>query len=260
MRTSSNPRPQHGAAAGPVSLAVALALAGWATDVHAERFECLVEPYVEVNVSSAVPGILDEVRVDRGDYVKKGQVLATLKSDVERAHLELVKAKVEFAERKVERNEELYRKQMISIHEKDEMETETRILALELREAEERLKQRTILSPLDGVVVKRFYSPGEFVQENPIVSLAQVDPLRVEVAIPVRLYGQVRVGMTGQVEWEAPLGGEFPAKVTVVDPVLDAASGTIGIRLELPNPKLQRPAGTKCLVRFPIPVADAEGH
>jgi multidrug efflux pump subunit AcrA (membrane-fusion protein) len=40
--------------------------------------------------------------------------------------------------------------------------------------------------------------------------------------------------------------------VTVVDPVVDAASGTIGIRLELPNPGHRLPAGTKCEVRFPI--------
>lgn len=211
-----------------------------------------MEPYLEVNVSSAVEGILDDVLVDRGDFVKKGQVLATLKSDVQRAHYDLVKAKAEFAARKVERNEELSRKQMISIHEKDEMETETQILKLEMREAEEQLKQRTIRSPLDGVVMKRFYSTGEFVQEKPIVSLAQIDPLRIEVAVPVRLYRQVQVGMVAQVEWEAPLGGELAAKVTVVDPVLDAASGTIGIRLELPNPKRQKPAGTRCLVRFPV--------
>jgi len=253
MRISSDPARRHGAAVLSACVAVAVVLAGSLTGARAERFECLVEPYLEVNVSSAVPGILEEVRVDRGDRVKKGQVLATLVSDVERAHLDLVRAKVEFAERRVVRNEELYRKQMISIHEKDEMETEARILALELREAEARLAQRTILSPLEGIVVRRFYSPGEFVQEKPIVSLAQVDPLRVEVALPVRLYGKVKVGMTGQVEWEAPLGGELSARVTVVDPVLDAASGTIGIRLELANPERRRPAGTKCLVRFPIP-------
>lgn len=236
---------------GRWALGVAAALTGAMTAPAAERFECLVEPYLEVNVSTAVEGILDQVLVDRGDFVKKGQVLATLNSDVERARFDLVKARAAFAARKVERNEELSRKQMISIHERDELETEAQLLKLEMREAEEQLKRRTIRSPLDGVVMKRFYSAGEFVQDKPILSLAQIDPLRIEVAVPVRLYGRIRVGMIAQVEWESPLGGELPAKVTVVDPVLDAASGTIGIRLELPNPRRQKPAGTKCLVRFP---------
>jgi len=218
----------------------------------AEKFECLVEPYRDVSVSSAVPGILDEVRVDRGDVVRKGQVLARLKSDAAEAHRALIEARSEFAERQVERNEELFRKQVISAHERDELETNAQLLKLELREVEEGLKERTILSPLDGVVVERMFHPGEFVSEDPILRLAQIDPLRVEVAVPGTMWGRIEVGMTGQVEWEAPVEGLYPAKVTVVDPVVDAASGTLGIRLELANPDRRLPAGTKCWVTFPL--------
>lgn len=225
-------------------------------DTRAEKFECLVEPYVEVGLSSAVDGILGEVHVDRGDYVKKGQALAELVSESEKAHLNLVKARAEFAARKAERNEELYLKQMISSHEKDELETEARLLRLEIREVAERLELRTIRSPINGVVVERMASPGEFVSEMPILRLAQIDPLRVEAALPVGFYGKVEVGMTGQVEWEAPAMGAHSATVTVVDPVVDAASGTIGVRLELRNPSQRLPAGVKCWVEFPIDAGD----
>jgi membrane fusion protein (multidrug efflux system) len=236
-----------------------LAAAGFSPSLAAEKLECMVAPYLEVKVSAAVSGVLEEVQVDRGDFVKKGQVLATLRSGVEKASYDLAKAKVAFADRKVQRNKELYKKQMISIHEKDELETDLELLKLEAREAEERLKERTILSPLNGVVTKRYFSPGEYVdiQQNPVISLAQIDPLRVEVAVPVEMYGKIKVGMTGQVEWEDPIGTVHPATVTVVDPVLDAASGTIGVRLELPNPRHQLPAGTKCTVTFPVAAADA---
>ncbi len=213
--------------------------------------ECLVEPYRKVAVSSAVSGVLESVKVDRGDSVKKGQVLASLVSGVERAQFDLAKSKVAFAERKVERNREMYRKQLISIGEKDELETELEILKLQLREAQERLEQRTILSPCDGVVARRMSSAGEFVEEKPILDLVQLNPLRVEVVVPVSLYGKIKVGMTGMVEWEAPIGGIYPATVKIVDSVVDAASGTIGVRLELPNPNYKLPAGTKCSVRFP---------
>jgi len=215
------------------------------------RLDCLVEPSLKVEVSSAVPGVLEEVKVDRGTQVKKGQVLATLVSGVERALYESAKAKAAFAQRKVERTREMYRKQMISIGEKDELETQWELLKLEQREAEEKLKQRTILSPCDGVVVKRMNSPGEFVQEKPILDLVQLNPLRIEVVVPVRLYGKIKAGSTGMVEWEAPIGGTYPATVKIVDSVVDAASGTIGVRLELPNPNLKLPAGTKCSIRFP---------
>jgi RND family efflux transporter MFP subunit len=162
----------------------------------------------------------------------------------------LTRAKAEFAARRVERNADLYLKQMISPHEKDELETEALLLQLELREAEEHLAMRSIRSPLDGVVVERHFSAGEFVSEDPIFRLAQVNPLRIEAALPVRLLGRVQVGMKGRVEWEVPVGTVRTGTVTVVDPVVDAASGTIGVRLELPNPDHSLPAGTKCRVSF----------
>jgi len=108
-------------------------------------------------------------------------------------------------------------------------------------------------------VVKRHFSPGEYVQEDPIMLLAQIDPLRVEVVVPVELYGRVEVGMIAGVEWEIPTGGPHSATVTIVDPVIDAASGTIGIRLELPNPDYRLPAGTKCSVEFPVAMERAAG-
>src|SRR5688572_1753680 len=223
-----------------------------ATPARADKYECLVEPYIESKIGVSVPGILAEVKVDRGDFVKKGQVLFILQSGVEQAAYDLAKQRAEFATRKVERNKELYRKQMISIHERDEIATEAQLLKLEEREAEERLKLRIITSPIDGVVVKRMFHPGERVEEQPVLELAQINPLRVEAIVPMRFYRKVKVGMAGQVEWEAPIGGSSSGTVTIVDPLVDAASGTIGVRLELPNPNLRLAAGAKCMVSFPL--------
>jgi RND family efflux transporter MFP subunit len=231
-----------------------------ASPARAEKFECLVEPFVTSKIGVSVPGIIEEMLVDRGDFVKKGQVLFRLQSGVEQAAYDLAKSRAEFSERKVERNKELYRKQMISSHERDEMSTEAQLLRLEEKEAEERLKQHIITSPIDGVVVKRMFHPGERVEEQPILELAQINPLRVEAVVPIRYYKKVRVGMMGQVEWEAPLGGINQATVTIVDPVVDAASGTIGVRLELANPSLKLAAGAKCSVSFPITETDASGR
>ena len=108
-----------------------------------------------------------------------------------------------------------------------------------------------VRSPVDGVVVERLLMPGEYRNEqSPIITLAQVNPLRVEVFIPTALYGQVYVGQAAEVSPEAPVGGMHPATVAVVDRVLDAASGTFGVRLELPNPELRLPAGIRCKVAF----------
>lgn len=214
--------------------------------------EGIIEPSEEVNLSSQVPGIVDQIFVERGDNVAKGQVLARLKSGAEQAEVELIRARVEFAGRKVVRNEELHRKELISVQEKDEMDSELKIAELQLCEAKERLDLRVIRSPVQGVVVERFLGPGEYVGEDAaIFKIACIDPLYVEMVVPVDLFGAIANGMRAMVHPESPIGGQYKAEVIIVDRVIDGASGTFGVRLRLPNPKHRLPAGLKCKVEFP---------
>lgn len=213
-------------------------------------WSCLLEPSSRVEVASEVPGVLDDVLVERGASVRRGAVLARLRSGVEEASVTLARAKADFGLRKSTRNNELAAEEMISTHEKDEFETEAMIAKLELREAEERLRMRQILSPVDGVVVERHKSAGEYVGSEPVFTLVRVDPLHVEVVAPASRYGTIRKGMVATVRPEQPVGGAFKARVAIVDPVIDAASGTFGVRLSLPNPRNTLPAGLKCSVSF----------
>ena len=87
-------------------------------------------------------------------------------------------------------------------------------------------------------------------EDKPILKIARIHPLHVEVIASIEMLGTVKVGDRAQIQPEKPLDGSFPAKVTIVDRVVDAASGTFGIRLELPNPDYRLPAGLKCRVVF----------
>lgn len=216
----------------------------------AEDFEGLIYPSEVVKLSSQVPGILEDVAVERGDLVKKGQVLARLRSGQEKAALELVRANVEFLRRKTERNVELARKKLISDNENDELVTELRKAELQLDEVQERLKLRTIQSTIDGVVSERLMAPGDYVGEAPILKLASLDPLNVEVIVPARRFGSTRKGMRAEVRPELPVGGVYVGTVTVVDRVIDPASSTFAVRVNIANPELKIPSGLKCQVRF----------
>ena len=218
--------------------------------IAAEDFEGLIYPSEVVKLSSQVPGILEEVTVERGDLVKKGQILARLKAGPEKAWLESARANVEFLQRKKDRNVELAKKQLISAHENDELVTEFRKAELVLTEVQEKLKMRTIESTIDGVVTERLMAPGDYVGETPILKLASLDPLKIEVIVPVRRFGSARVGMKAEVRPESPVGGVYHGKVTVVDKVIDAASSTFVVRVDIPNPGLKVPSGLKCRVRF----------
>ena len=189
-----------------------------------QDLNCLIQPSVVITITTPVGGLLETVQVDRGDLVKEGQVLATLDASVERATGAVQHAHAELSNR--------------------------RLADLELQRTAAEVALRTIKSPVNGVVVERFMHPGEFPKQEKILKLAQIDPLRVEVYAPVAMLGKVAVGMTAFVKPESPVTGEYAAKVMVVDRVVDAASGTFGVRLELPNHHLKLPAGLKCTIRF----------
>jgi len=213
-------------------------------------FQGLIEAHEMVNVGVPVSGVLAKVYVERGDLINKGQPLAKLESKVEEAAVALAQGHYEFAQRKASRNEELIQKKLISLHEKDKVETERHIALLELREAKERVRQRAIISPVKGVVVELFYDPSEYVKDYEIMRVAQIDPLNIEVVIPVELFGEIKKGMKAKVIPEILMAKELEATVVIVDRVVDAASGTFGVRLELENHDYKVPAGIKCKVIF----------
>jgi multidrug efflux pump subunit AcrA (membrane-fusion protein) len=138
--------------------------------------------------------------------------------------------------------------------EAERAETARELAGIEVRQAEALLDRRTITSPVDALVVAVAAAAGEYLSDQaPMMTLAVVDPLHVEVFVPSELYGRIASGERYIVTQAAPLTGQFEAQVTVVDPIFDAASGTFGVRLELANPEGIVPAGTRCLVDFGSP-------
>ena len=240
--------------------------------------DCVIEPYQTIKLASPVQGLVDGVNVTRGDRVRKGEKLAHLELGVEQAAVDAARiratsdvavrsnqAAFKFQKNKLGRHETLKDQQWIStalaeeVRRDEEMarlkvaeaELDQKLAGAELERAEQMLNKRSILSPIDGIVVDRFLSPGEWVYEQaPILKLAQIDILNVEVFVPTALYREIRTGMSAKVHPQEPIGGSYNARVKVVDQVLDAASGTFRVRLELPNADLLLPGGIRCKMFF----------
>lgn len=245
-------------------------------------FDCLIEPMQTVELASPVTGLLDRVTVKRGDRVAKGQVVALLESRAEQAAAELARykseqvgptslaeKKVEFSKRKFDRRRSLAAEKLMAQQESDDAESEFRLAESEYQVAKENrqiariefqqqsslLNLRTIRSPFDGVVVDQMAYPGEVTEpggtKKAILKLAQLDPLRVHVILPKSVFGKPTIGMTVDVSPEIPAKSRYVAKVKSIDRLIDAASGTFVIYLEMPNSKLDIPAGVKCKASFP---------
>jgi RND family efflux transporter MFP subunit len=239
---------------------------------------CLIEPKQVLKLAASVQGVVGSVNVDRGDRVHAGQLVAQLDSAVEEANLAIAKlratndtevaagqAKLDYLRRKLARKDTLRSNTYGSAAELDEAQSDAKVAESQLREnilnlnqakleairADGLLRQRLILSPVNGVVTERTLGPGEFLNDQAhILTIAEMDPLRVETYLPISMYGHVKAGDVATVMPDDPVGGKYEAKVVVVDSVFDAASNTIGVRLELPNPDLRLPAGIHCRVHF----------
>lgn len=227
-----------------------------------DPLDCVIEPFLVTEVSSSVNGVLQNVYVDKSHKIKKGQKLAKLESSVEQSTVALAKARAKqreevqtkrinwnFASSKQKRAEELYKNKAVSSHEIEEAEMNTEIARLEylrvkalqnisqleLARAKSALKLRTIRSPLSGVIIEKYLSPGESVKDKPLFKVAQLDPLRVIVIAKTAMFGRIIPGMMADVRININPDISLKATVDIVAPVIDAASGTFDIVLSLPN-------------------------
>ncbi len=271
----------------PWALAAAGAMAAASAAAQDKGFECLLEPWQVIEVRTPVEGVIAAIGAQRGDTVRRGQVLVELQSAAERATVESArfraqmegqitsaKSRIDYATKKLERLADLQRDNFTSVQARDEAEAEKRLAEaelqqaiearelarLELQRAHEQLALRTVAAPFAGVVVDRMLNVGDLSESGtgrkPVLKLAQIDPMRADVALPAALFGQVRVGTRATVL--AGVGGaRYGGTVRSVDKVIDAASGTFVARLEVPNGQLQVPGGSRCIASIEGLVAPA---
>lgn len=260
-------------------MAAAAATAGAAAP-QAKALGCLIEPDRVAEVGSQVIGLVERVHVVRGQSVAAGQALLTLHAGVERANaaaadsraridadIQAAAATLALADQKVRRTEALVAQNFVSDQAAElargeaevarqklkQVRGQQRVFADERRVAEAQLALRTVRSPFAGVVVERYVNMGERVEERPLLRVAVIDPLRVELMVPTAQYGTLTSGDRITIRPELPGTDAVVATVDHVDRVLDPASNTFRVRLTLPNPKYRLPAGLRCKADLPGP-------
>jgi len=243
------------------------------TVAAAPGHRCLITPDQVTEVGSQVTGVVADVRVERGDFVRGGQLLARLHADAEVASVNVAKtrakadadlkaaeANYEFQRQNLTRAEDLVERKFISQQALEKVRAETEVAqqkfiqAREQREVAQRelelaraqLRKRDIRAPFDGIVAERYVSVGERIEERPMFRIARIDPLRIEVVVPAALFGTVDKGMRARVHPDLPKAEPLDASIVLVDRLVDPASNTFRVRAELPNPGGAVPSGLRC--------------
>lgn len=223
-----------------------------------------VEPVTRSTLAAELPGLVSERLFEEGQLLKKGAVLARMKTDLlqaqlnaaeagratARANVAVAQAEAENAKTELARNRQLQESNVGSDKELREAATAVRVAdstvkamaaAVDEKKAEvDRLKlmiaKGQVHTPVPGVVSKRHVEVGQWVKEgDPIADIVQLDPLWVRVNVPEGVIARLSKGDEARIIIDA-LGGEtLTGKVDQILPEADPASRTFQVKLLLPN-------------------------
>lgn len=224
-----------------------------ARDVPVEvRAPVDLRPLIQSDVGSKTLGYLDAVLVDRGDRVTRGQLLALVRpSDLPdqlaaaRSTLAQAQSATALARTNYDRAKQLAPEAVVSQQELQQAQSQFTTAEAAQQAAQSqiaavavRLGETRISSPLTGVVVQRRLDPGTLVGPpggGAIVTVAQVDRLRVFITVNERELAGVAVGKDAHVEVDGLPGKTFTGKVVRIAPTLDPATRTLDAEVQLDN-------------------------
>jgi RND family efflux transporter MFP subunit len=221
--------------------------------IHAEETQGIVLPFKKVSVSSPVlQEVVEAVLVEEGDTVTEGQVLVKLRSDKE-------KLEVEEADKRIELNEFTAKGLQTLLAEKIGEKTAAMKASAELalsriaREAAQvRLNEKTVRSPLNGIVVKKHKETGESVDRvEKLVDIVNIDQVYVQFYLDPKMWTAVKADQPIAVKFPVIGAGlEVRGKIAFIDPQIDAGANLFRVKVLLENKDHQIKAGMRGTADF----------
>lgn len=191
----------------------------------------------EVKVLSEVEGRVLTLRVEEGDWVKNGQVLATLVRDDEQIAFKKAQLKQTNARAAFDRAKELVDRELISREEFDKLKIDYEITGQELAEAEWALKKTTIVAPFSGRVTARMTQLGQHVRPgDELFQVTDYNPLIARIYLPERDVLGLEEGRTVQIRLDAADQVSFAGRIRQISPVVDTSTGTVKVTIEATEP------------------------
>ena len=245
---------------------------------YAEPLQGITAPNADITLSFVVAGRVSEVRVEPGAMVEKDQLLVHLYDEPERIQSQQLKmlsqdrtkinaAKAELAQKQVDlkKLQQAQSKGAASVWEVEHLYLNVRIAELSLQSAileQQQYRQRydhalsqlarmRLAAPIAGFVEEVSVEAGESVGTlGPVIRIVQNDPLWIDVPVPITRALDLGLGQDAWITFPGATATESPnGRIINISAVADAASETLRIRIEVPNPQ-KRPAGERVAVAF----------
>ena len=236
-----------GAATNQLMMLAFGAAGGWA-----ESFQGVVFPNKQASVSSpALQEIIIKVHVREGDVVKEGDVIVELRREREELDVKLSEKLIDLKKFIARGKQRLYKEEMGSEEQALEAKTDLELAQLQLEAKKIALREKTVLAPLSGTVVKKYKEAGETVaREEKLVDIVNLDKVNVRFYLKPELRPTLKKDAQVQVKVPQLNAATFPGKITFIDPRNDATSGLVQVWVEIDNRDFKIAPGMNGLAEF----------
>lgn len=234
-----------------------------AASASALRLPARTAPVEQALIFARATGVVTERRVDIGQRVQRGDVLAVIAApeidqsvDRARANLNQAKARESLAQTNLARSRQLVEQGFLSKQVLDERQSAFDAAVADRKAAEAEARRlgeirgfQTVRAPFAGIIAERRVDRGDRVvgdgggNEGYLFKLVRTDELRVTIDVPQAAVMRVQPGATAQMRFAELPGETLQAKVVRSAGVIDERSGTMSVELALPNPNNRIPAG-----------------
>ncbi|MEM7480786.1 MAG: efflux RND transporter periplasmic adaptor subunit [Acidobacteriota bacterium] len=206
------------------------------------RYSTNLEAEEAVTVFAEASRRVQQLRVEEGNRVRKGQILLRLQDDEQRTRLAKVQSQLDKAAREYDRQKRLFGQELISEQAFNDATYELEQLQLELEEAQRQLSYTEVRAPISGTVTSRMVSLGDFVTMNqPLFEMVDFNSIVARVFVPEKELTRVSVGQPARIAAPA-LGDErLAGEVERLAPVVDPQSGTVKVTVSTPPASALRP-------------------
>lgn len=195
-----------------------------------------------VDVVARTQGLVESLQAEEGDEVRRGAILLQLEKRELALQVDQARVTLEGARSTHERSKSLHERQLVSQEEFENTRLQLQNADVNLKEARLQLEYTDVRASIAGVVMVRNVEQGDLVRTNDVVfSVADLDPLQARIRIPEKRMTQVRRGQEARVTVDPAPDRVFDARVRMISPGVDPASGTVKVTIDVPSDELLRP-------------------
>ena len=207
------------------------------------EYTAIILPEAVNNIAPSVPGRIDRIYVEIGDFVTAGQKLVQMDA----TQLRQSKTQLDNLKENFKRLDELYKVGGVSKADWDAMKTQLDVAQNTYNNLSENTQ---LLSPINGVVTMRNYDSGDLFTGAPILQIQQIRPVKLLINVSESRFNDIKVGMDAKIRIEVLNNEEFTGRVSLIHPTLDARTHTFPVEITIPNANAKIRPGMYTRVTF----------